>query len=317
MNILVTGSAGFIGSHLAKRLLKEGHTVIGIDNFNDYYEVSLKEARNKILEKYSNYKIYRGSIEDLDFVKGVLDLNKIDKICHLAAQAGVRYSITNPHVYIQSNLVGFMNLIEEARQHNIIDFIYASSSSVYGKNKKTPFSVEDNVDQPISLYAATKKSNELMAHTYHHLYGMNCTGLRFFTVYGPYGRPDMAISLFTKAIVEEKPINVYNYGKMRRDFTYIDDIVDGIMKSLEKPYLYEIFNLGNNKPVELIYFIECIEKSLNKKAIKNLMPMQGGDVLETFSDIDYTTEKLNWKPKMNIEEGISNFVRWYKEYYRL
>ena len=314
--ILVTGSAGFIGFHTARKLLVMGREVIGIDNFNDYYDPGVKISRNEILEKNENYKLYRGNLEDLSFVKKVFEENKIDKICHLAAQAGVRYSLTHPHTYIQSNLVGFTNIIDEAKNHQVKTFVYASSSSVYGNNKKYPFSVKDNVDHPISLYAASKKANELIAHVYHHLYGLNCTGLRFFTVYGTYGRPDLAIFLFTKAILEDQPINVFNFGKCKRDFTYIDDIVSGILASLEKSYPYEIFNLGNNNPVELEYMIECIEKELGKKAIKNYMPLQPGDVPETYADIDHSKEMLGYEPKTSIEEGLGVFVKWYREYYQ-
>jgi len=314
--ILVTGSAGFIGFHVAKKLLDLNVNVIGLDNLNNYYDVQLKENRNKILKKYKNYKFYKGDLKDQKFIKKVLDENKINKVCHLAAQAGVRYSLKNPQAYIQSNLVGFANLIEEVRLHNIKDFIYASSSSVYGKNKKIPFSVEDNVDNPISLYAATKKSNELMAHTYHHLFGINCTGLRFFTVYGPYGRPDMATFLFTNAIYNNKAIEVFNYGKMKRDFTYIDDIVDGVISSLLNPVPYEIFNLGNNKPVELKYFIEIIEKNIGKTAKKKMMAMQPGDVVATYADIKSSRKKLGFNPQTSIEEGLKKFVAWYKKYYK-
>ena len=313
--ILVTGSAGFIGFHTAWRLLKAGNKVIGLDNFNDYYDPSLKEDRNKLLEKESDYKLYRGDLADLNLIKQVFAENKIDKVCHLAAQAGVRYSLTNPHTYIQSNLVGFTNLIDEAKNAGVMDFIYASSSSVYGSNKKIPFSVEDRVDSPISLYAATKKANELIAYTYHHLYKMNCTGLRFFTVYGPWGRPDMAAYKFANRLTRGEAIEVYNHGKMKRDFTYIDDIVDGIVASLEKAYPYEIFNLGNNQPVELSYFIDCIEKELKIKAKKEMLPMQPGDVPTTFADIDHSREKLGYEPKTSIEEGIKNFIKWYREYY--
>jgi UDP-glucuronate 4-epimerase len=316
ISVLVTGSAGFIGFHVAKKLLEIGVNVIGIDNLNDYYDVNLKKDRNEMLKEFDNYKFYKGDLKDLDFVKKVLDASKIDKVCHLAAQAGVRYSLENPHAYIQSNIVGFTNLIEEAKNHKIKDFIYASSSSVYGNNKKTPFSVDDNVDHPISLYAASKKANELIAHSYHHLYGMNCTGLRFFTVYGPYGRPDMALFLFTKAILDNKAIKVYNYGKMKRDFTYIDDIVSGIIASLEKSYPYEIFNLGNHKSVELEYFITQIENNLNKKAKKEMLPIQAGDVAETFADIDSSREKLDFDPQTSIEDGIRKFIDWYKNYYK-
>ncbi len=315
--ILVTGSAGFIGFHTSKKLLELDHKVVGIDNLNNYYDPNLKEARNEILKKFDNYSFYKGDIADLKFVKKIFKSNKIDKVCHLAAQAGVRYSLTHPHVYIQSNLVGFTNLIDEAKNNNIRDFIYASSSSVYGGNTKIPFATSDNVDKPLSLYAATKKSNELIAHAYHGLHQMNCTGLRFFTVYGPYGRPDMALFLFTKAILENKPIDVFNFGKMKRDFTYIDDIVAGIISSLDKAYPYEIFNLGNNQPIELNYFIELIEKELGQTAQKNLLPLQAGDVPETFADIDDTKNKLNWQPQTSIETGIKKFIAWYKEYYKI
>lgn len=315
--ILVTGSAGFIGFHTSLRLLDDGHKVIGLDNFNDYYDPKIKEDRNQILEKYKTFKLYRGDLEDLKFIKKIFSENKVDKICHLAAQAGVRYSLTNPHAYIQSNLVGFTNLIDEAKNAGLKDFIYASSSSVYGDNKKIPFSVKDNVDQPISLYAATKKSNELIAHVYHHLYSLNCTGLRFFTVYGPYGRPDMALWLFTKAILDNQPIKVFNHGQMQRDFTYIDDIVDGIISALAHSYPYEIFNLGNNKPVKLEYFIACIEKELGKKAAKDMLPMQIGDVPKTCADIKSSQDKLNWQPRTTIEEGIKKFIGWYKNYYKI
>lgn len=315
--ILITGSAGFIGFHTSQQLLKQKIKVIGLDNFNNYYNISLKKDRNKILEKYNNFKLYKGDLKNLSFVKKIFKENKIDKVCHLAAQAGVRYSLTHPHIYIQSNLVGFTNLIDETKNAGIKDFIYASSSSVYGNNKKIPFSVKDSVDHPISLYAATKKSNELIAYTYHHLYGLNCTGLRFFTVYGPYGRPDMAYFKFTKAILENKPIDIYNFGKMKRDFTYIDDIVAGVINALKKSYPYEIFNLGNNKPVKLEYFIECIEKELNKKAKKTYLPMQPGDIPETYADIDQSAKMLNYHPKTNIEKGIKKFIEWYREYYKL
>jgi UDP-glucuronate 4-epimerase len=314
---LVTGSAGFIGFHTAKYLLEQKIDVVGVDNFNSYYDVSLKEDRNTILEKHNNFKLYRGNFEDIDFVRRIFKENKIDKVCHLGAQAGVRYSLTNPHVYIQSNLVGFANLIDEAKNNNVKTFVYASSSSVYGSNKKIPFSVEDRVDSPMSLYAATKKANEAIAYSYHHLFGLNCTGLRFFTVYGPYGRPDLSLFKFVKAILEDKAIDVYNYGKMKRDFTYIDDIVFGIASSLEKSYPYEIFNLGNNKSVELEYFIELVEKELGKKAEKNMLPMQPGDVLETWADIKHSVEMLGYNPKISVEEGVKNFIKWYRDYYQV
>lgn len=315
--ILVTGSAGFIGFHTSKKLLEMGNTVIGIDNLNNYYDPKLKEARNAILKKFDNYKFYKGNLEDLDFIKKIFKENKIDKVCNLAAQAGVRYSLENPHAYVNSNLVGFVNVLETAYRNNVKDFIYASSSSVYGKNKKMPLSIHDNVDHPISIYAASKKANELLAHAYHHLYGMNCTGLRFFTVYGPYGRPDMALFLFIKAILQNEPIKVFNHGKMKRDFTYVDDIVSGIVASLDKSYPYEIFNLGNHKSVELNYFIELIEKELGQKAKKDFLPMQAGDVAETFADIESSKEKLNFEPTTSIEQGIKNCIAWYKEYYKI
>lgn len=317
MNILVTGAAGFIGFHIAKRLLEGGQRVISIDNFNDYYDPKLKEDRQAILEKYPHYKMYRGCLEDLALIKKIFSENKIDKICHLAAQAGVRYSLTNPHTYVQSNLVGFVNLIDEAKNAGVKNFVYASSSSVYGKNEKIPFSIDDPVDNPISLYAATKKSNELIAHVYNHLFGMRCVGLRFFTVYGPYGRPDMALFLFAKAIGQGEKIPVFNYGKSKRDFTYIDDVVDGVAACLESDFSYEIFNLGNNKPVELEYFISLIEQSLGKAAIKEYLPLQPGDVVATFANIDYSKEKINFTPKTSIEEGIKRTMEWYKDYYQV
>ncbi|RJQ35644.1 NAD-dependent epimerase [Candidatus Parcubacteria bacterium] len=315
--ILVTGSAGFIGFSVAKKLLATGHRVIGVDNFNDYYDVTLKQARHNILKEHNNFIFHYGDLADLTFVKSFLASEPIDKICHLAAQAGVRYSLKNPHAYIQSNIVGFTNLLEEAKNKKIKNFVYASSSSVYGQNKKIPFSTEDNVDQPISLYAATKKSNELIAYSYHHLYNINCTGLRFFTVYGPYGRPDMAYFLFTKTILEGSPIKIFNHGKMERDFTYIDDIVEGIISSLENNLGYQIFNLGNNQPVKLEYFIEILEKELGKKAEKQMVAMQAGDVPVTFADISLAQKKLNFQPKTSIEDGLKKFIAWYKQFYKI
>jgi UDP-glucuronate 4-epimerase len=312
---LVTGSAGFIGFHLSLRLLEEGNAVVGVDDFNDYYEVSLKEDRNAILSKYPNFKLHRGDLSDLGFVKGIFAADRFDKVCHLAAQAGVRYSLTNPHAYTRANVVAFVNVLDEAKNASVKDFIYASSSSVYGANEKVPFSVDDPVDRPISLYAATKKADELIAHTYHHLFGMNTTGLRFFTVYGPYGRPDMALFSFSKKIMSGETIEIFNYGKMKRDFTYVDDIVDGIKRALDKAYPCEVFNLGNHRPVELAHFVDVLERSLGKAAKKELKPMQPGDVPETFADIEHTKEKLGWEPKVAIEEGIERFVGWYKEYY--
>ncbi len=315
MNVLVTGSAGFIGMHVAKALLERGDTVIGFDNFNDYYDPKLKEDRNRELENYPNFKLVRADLANLGDVKRVFADHDIDKVCHLAAQAGVRYSLENPHAYVQTNLVGLTNLIEEAKNAGVMDFIYASSSSVYGKNDKVPFSVSDNVDHPISLYAATKKASELVAHVYHHLYKMNCTGLRFFTVYGPWGRPDMAAFLFTKAMLEGNPIKVFNHGKMRRDFTYIDDIVSGVLSAIDKSYSFEIFNLGNNTSVELEEFISTLETALGRQAIREELPMQPGDVKETCADIDASREKLGFEPKTSIKEGVAQFIEWYKEYY--
>ena len=313
--ILITGSAGFIGFHTAKKLLEAGNIIIGADNFNNYYDPSLKEARNSILQGFSNFKLYRGDLSDEDFVERIFKENKIDQICHLAAQAGVRYSLENPRVYIKANIDAFINILEAARNYKIKDLVYASSSSVYGNNKKVPFSVSDSVDNHISLYAATKRADELMAYTYSYLFGINTTGLRFFTVIGPYGRPDMALMLFTSAISRGEAIKVFNFGKMKRDFTYIDDIVEGILLALEKTDGYQIFNLGNNKPVELEYFISCIEEEIGKTAKKKYMELQPGDVLETFADIEHTKEVLGWEPKTSTEEAIKAFIGWYKEYY--
>ncbi len=317
--ILVSGSAGFIGFHVSQKLLENGVNIIGVDSLNNYYDPNLKNYRNDILKKYSNYKFYQVDISQEDSLKKIFEENKIDKICHLAAQAGVRYSLQNPAAYHQSNLQGFINIIECARNFNIKDFIYASSSSVYGKNqmKKNGFSEEDSVDHPISLYAATKKANELIAHTYHHLFGLNCTGLRFFTVYGPSGRPDMAMFLFTEEIINNKELKLFNYGKMFRDFTYIDDIADGIIKSLEKAYAYEIFNLGNSQTVEIGYLIELLEKALGKKAKIRLEAIQPGDVEITFANISKAEKMLNFKPHTNIEKGVENFIDWYRKYHKI
>ncbi len=335
MKVLVTGCAGFIGFHFSKRLLDiEGYRVIGIDNLNPYYSVSLKEDRLNILKKYHGFDFYKISIEDRQKLETIFLESKIDYVVHFAAQAGVRYSLKDPYSYIDSNIVAFINLLECCRHNKIKHFVFASSSSVYGLNTKMPFSVKDNVDHPISLYAATKKSNELMAHTYSYLYNLPCTGLRFFTVYGPWGRPDMALFKFTKAILEGTPIDVYNFGKMERDFTYIDDIVEGVfrvMHHLPKPdpswrgdspnpsssiCPYKIYNIGNNKSVSLEYFIEVIEKTLGKKAIKNYMEMQPGDVPKTYADIEELTKDVGFYPKTTIEEGIPKFIEWYIEYYK-
>lgn len=313
--ILVTGAAGFIGSATCEALLKKGVSVVGVDNFNDYYDVKLKRDRVKNLK--DKCRIYECDIADLKALEKIFSRNKVDQVCHLAAQAGVRYSLTNPFVYENSNVLGSLNLLEICRRQGIKSFIYASSSSVYGNNKKIPFSVDDPVEQPISLYAATKRSVELMAYSYHHLFGIHSTGLRIFTVYGPWGRPDMALFKFTQSILDEKPIGVYNYGKMKRDFTFITDIVNGILAALEKNYPFEIFNLGNSNTVEVLYFIECIEKALKKKAKMNLLPLQPGDVLETYADIEKSKKMLGFDPKMRIEEGVKKFVEWYKEYYEI
>ncbi len=314
MTILVTGIAGFIGSQVAKALLARGDKVIGIDNFNSYYNPRLKEARIKEFLKDYDFEVKKIDISDLKRLKEFFAKNKIDKICHLAAQAGVRYSLENPDVYIQSNIIGTHNLLELAREYKVRDFIFASSSSVYGGNKKIPFSETDPVDHPVSLYAVTKKANELEAYSYHHLSGLNCFGLRFFTVYGPWGRPDMALFKFSKLILDDKPIDVYNQGKHRRDFTYIDDIVKGVLAAIDKVKGYEIFNLGNNKPVELEYFIKLVEDNLGKKAQKNYLPLQPGDVVETWADIDKAKIILGYNPQTTIEEGVKRFIEWYKKY---
>lgn len=333
--VLVTGAAGFIGFHLSRRLLDAGYSVVGIDNMNDYYEVSLKEARLGLLRKTEGFEFRQLSIGDKKQLDQLFREYTFSFVVNLAAQAGVRYSITNPQAYIDSNIQGFINILEACRHNKPEHLIYASSSSVYGANTKMPFSVHHNVDHPLSLYAATKKANELMAHTYSNLYNLPTTGLRFFTVYGPYGRPDMALFLFTKAILEETPIDVYNHGKMRRDFTYVEDIVEGIVRLLPKipqenkewngsapdPATsfapYRVFNIGNNKPVELLRFIEVLEEKLGKKAIKNFMPIQPGDVPETYADIDALEEEVGFRPSTTIEEGISSFVNWYLEYYKV
>ena len=331
MKILVTGAAGFIGFHLSKLLLDQGFNVIGLDNINDYYDPVLKFDRLKILgitkEKAKNYneickknafKFIRLNLEDKENLLKLFHDEKIDIVCNLAAQAGVRYSLSNPETYIQSNIVGFVNILECCRYYEIKHLIYASSSSVYGLNKKIPFSVSDNVDNPISLYAATKKSNELMAHTYSHLFDIPTTGLRFFTVYGPWGRPDMALFLFTKAIIEDETIDVYNYGKMQRDFTYVDDIVKGLYKIInsEKREKYNIYNIGNNNTVELMDFITCIEKKLGKTAKKNMLPIQPGDVSKTWANVDKLVNDYNYKPSTKIKDGIDRFIDWYLEYYK-
>lgn len=331
--ILVTGSAGFIGFHLCKKLLENGSQVIGLDNLNDYYDVSLKQDRLKQIEKEKNFKFVRSDIAERDSMATLFSNEKFDVVVNLAAQAGVRFSLTNPHPYIDSNIVGFMNILEGCRHSKVKHLVYASSSSVYGANTKMPFSVHQNVDHPISLYGATKKANELMAHAYASLYKLPCTGLRFFTVYGPWGRPDMALFLFTKAILEEKPIDVFNHGNMKRDFTYIDDIVEGVVRLIDKipapdpnwkgdnpdtssSYApYRLYNIGNNNPVELNRFIEVLENYLGKKAKKNLLPIQLGDVPATYADVDDLIKDVGFKPSTSIEEGIKKFVDWYQGYY--
>jgi len=319
MIYLVTGSAGFIGFHLSQKLLQENHQVIGVDNLNNYYDPKLKKARLEILKKHANFSFYQLDIAEFASFEKVFAENKIDKVCHLAAQAGVRYSLENPHIYEQSNMVGFLNLLELMRKYEVKDLVYASSSSVYGGIKEIPFREDMNINKPISLYAATKAANELYAYVYHHLYGLNAVGLRFFTVYGPWGRPDMALFLFTKAILENKPIKVFNYGKMKRDFTYIDDIVRGVISSLDKvsELGYEIFNLGCSNQVELMDFIKAIEKELGKEAKKDMLPLQPGDVPETYADVSKAKELLDYQPRVKIKEGIKNFIKWYKEYYEI
>lgn len=315
--ILVTGSAGFIGFHVAKKLLDEGIKVVGLDNLNDYYSKELKFSRIKILEKKDNFEFYHADLCDVKSLNKIFKDNKIEIICHLAAQAGVRYSIVNPFQYQKSNLEGFTNIIEMARNNSVNNFVFASSSSVYGGNNKVPYSVKDRIDRPISFYAATKVANESMAFSYHHLYNLSMIGLRFFTVYGPWGRPDMAYFKFTDRIVNGIPIDVYNYGNMKRDFTYIDDIVEGVISSLKKDLGFEIFNLGNNKPIKLLYFIKILEQKLNKKAKKNMLPSQSGDMKETFADISKSKKILGFTPKTNIEKGIERFIDWYKTYYNI
>ncbi|WP_415304914.1 NAD-dependent epimerase [Candidatus Pelagibacter sp. Uisw_090] len=335
MMIVVTGSAGFIGSSLCIKLLERGDKLIGIDNHNNYYDPKIKEARLKRLLKYSNYKHYRMDISEQKNLDELFRVHKPISVVNLAAQAGVRYSMENPLAYINSNVVGFAHILENCRYHNIEHLVYASTSSVYGANTKIPFSEHDSANHPLSVYAASKKSNELMAHTYSYLYKLPTTGLRFFTVYGPWGRPDMALFKFTKAILEEKTIDVYNNGKHTRDFTYIDDIVKGIIKTLDNPSTtnsnwnanqpdpatssapWRIYNIGNNNPVKLMNYIDILEKILNKKAKINFLPLQPGDVSDTYADTKILNEKFNYKPSTSVIEGVTNFVSWYKEFYQL
>lgn len=348
MKILVTGTAGFIGFHLARRLLDRGDQVVGLDSINDYYDQRVKYGRleecgidqqeiqyGKMVQSrtYDNYSFIQLNLEDRQGLDALFAAGKFDRICNLAAQAGVRYSLTNPRAYITSNIDGFLNILEGARHHGTEHLVYASSSSVYGLNEAMPFSTSHNVDHPVSLYAASKKSNELMAHTYSHLYNIPTTGLRFFTVYGPWGRPDMALFLFTKAIIEDRPIDVFNHGNMERDFTYVDDIVEGIVRVIDNPPAgnpdwsgkepnpscsrapYKIYNIGNSNPVKLMDFIEAIENKLGKKARKNLLPIQPGDVPATWADVSSLEEDLGYRPRTSIQEGIDRFVEWYREFY--
>jgi UDP-glucuronate 4-epimerase len=333
MRVLVTGAAGFIGFHTSQRLLDRGDSVVGLDSLNDYYSVQLKRDRLALLEQNAEFRFAHQNLEDHVALGALFKEQDFDCVINLAAQAGVRYSIENPRAYISANIDGFTNVLECCRHAETPQLIYASSSSVYGMNTRMPFSVHDNVDHPVSLYAATKKANELMAHTYSHLYGLPTTGLRFFTVYGPWGRPDMALFLFTKAILADEPIKVFNEGRMRRDFTYVDDIVEGVVRLTEKPAKpnthwdpncpdpgsssapYRMFNIGNNQPVELMSFIEAIEKALDKKAKKELLPLQPGDVPATYADIDALIDYVDYRPETPIETGIGRFVDWYRDYY--
>lgn len=331
----MTGVAGFIGYHLAQRLLAQGSDIIGLDNINDYYDVRLKMDRLKQLEASSRYRFMKADLADGATLSKLFDQERFDRVIHLAAQAGVRYSLENPHIYVQSNLVGFINILEGCRQSQVPHLIYASSSSVYGANTRMPFSVHHNVDHPVSLYAATKKANELMAHSYSHLYRLPTTGLRFFTVYGPWGRPDMALFLFAKALFEGKPIDVYNHGKMQRDFTYIDDIIEGVVRVAEKiptgnPHWnsqdpdpatslapYKLYNIGNNNPVELLTLIKILEQCVGKKAKQRLVPIQPGDVPATYADVDDLMKDVGFKPATPIEDGVKRFVDWYRNYYHV
>lgn len=333
--ILVTGAAGFIGYHLSEALLARGNAVVGLDNLNDYYSVNLKKARLARLERHERFTFAHLDLADRPGLEALFAGHRFDRVVNLAAQAGVRYSLTNPHAYVESNLVGFTNILEACRHQGVAHLVYASSSSVYGANTAMPFSVHDNVDHPLSLYAASKKANELMAHTYSHLYGLPTTGLRFFTVYGPWGRPDMALFLFTKAILEGRPIDVFNHGQMRRDFTYIDDIVEGVVRVMDRvaepnpdwsgdapdPSTsrapYRIYNIGNNQPVELMHMIATLEECLGKTAKKNMLPMQPGDVPATYADVDDLVRDVGFKPATPIEVGIRRFVDWYRSYYEV
>lgn len=333
--ILVTGAAGFIGYHASERLLARGDEVVGLDNVNDYYDPTLKEARLARIAGHPGFRFFRMELADRDGLERLFREERFDRVIHLAAQAGVRYSITNPHAYIDSNLIGFLNVLEGCRHHGVQHLTYASSSSVYGANTAMPFSVHHNVDHPVSLYAATKKANELMAHTYSHLYGLPTTGLRFFTVYGPWGRPDMAMFLFTKAILDGNPIDVFNHGRMQRDFTYIDDIVEGVIRTNDHTAApngqwnsdapdpatskapYRIYNIGNNNPVELMHLIETIERALGRVAQKRMLPLQAGDVPATYANVDALVRDVGFAPQTPIETGVANFVAWYRSYFQI
>jgi len=335
MKVLVTGAAGFIGFHTAVKLLERGDIVVGLDNFNDYYDVSLKESRADALSKYENFTMERLDLADRTGMEKLFESQAFDKVVHLAAQAGVRYSIENPHSYINSNVVGTLHILEGCRHNEVEHLVYASSSSVYGANTAMPFSIHQNVDHPLALYGATKKANELMAHTYSNLYGLPTTGLRFFTVYGPYGRPDMALFMFTKNIIEGKPIDVFNYGKHRRDFTYIDDIVEGVVRTMDHTATpnenwdpenpdpgtslapYRLYNIGNQQPVELMDYIAAIEERLGKKAEMNLLPLQPGDVPDTWADTEDLAADVGYQPSTPIEVGVNKFVDWYLEFYKV
>ena len=334
-NVLVTGAAGFIGFHLCRRLLQENVHITGLDNLSPYYDVHLKKDRLDLISTAPNFKFIEMDLADRSGMQSLFENNRFDIVVNLAAQAGVRYSLENPHAYVDSNLVGFVNVLEGCRHGGVEHLVFASSSSVYGANTRMPFSVHHNVDHPVSLYAATKKANELMAHTYSHLYGLRCTGLRFFTVYGPWGRPDMALFLFTRAILEDKPIQVFNHGRMQRDFTYIDDIIEGVVRVMgrlpapnpawqgDKPdpgtsYApYKIYNIGNNNPVELLDFIEAIENALQHKARKIFLDLQAGDVVATYADVDDLTADVGFKPRTPVASGIKRFVEWYRQYYNV
>ena len=335
MKVLVTGAAGFIGMHVAQRLLARGDEVVGVDNLNAYYDVALKQARLDLLAQHSGFRFVRLDIADTDAVGKLFRREGFQRVAHLAAQAGIRYSLDNPQAYVQSNLVGFVNVLEGCRYATVEHLVYASSSSIYGGNKKMPFSEHDNVDHPISLYAATKKSNELMAHTYSHLFGLPTTGLRFFTVYGPWGRPDMSYFKFTKAILEGRPIEVFNHGKMQRDFTYVDDIVEGVVRVLDRPPRaqpdfdamhpdpasssapFRIYNIGSHRPVDLMTFIKVLEGALGREAEKELLPLQDGDVVATYAQTEALQAAIGFVPATSITEGIGRFVDWYRSYYRV